>query len=107
MPALQIRDLPDALYEGLKARAKAEHRSLAQEATVAIERHLTVIDGGRPMDIQPQPRSIYNLSDDEGREERIAKRKTLFAKINSEPKVEIPDDFPSPEEIIRELRDSR
>lgn len=75
MPALQIRDLPSDLYEGLKARAKAEHRSLAQEATVAIERHLTLVEGGQAgtVSTQPRTRSIYELNDDEGREERIAK----------------------------------
>lgn len=33
MAILNIKNLPDHLYERLRARAKREHRSIAQEAT--------------------------------------------------------------------------
>jgi len=33
MAALNIKDFPDALYRKLKARAKKQHRSVAQEVT--------------------------------------------------------------------------
>lgn len=107
MPALQIRDLPDNLYDGLKLRAMRKHRSLAQEATVAIERHLMVIEGGYSGQYSGgnRDRSIYSMSDDEGREERIAKRKAIFAEIASMPKVEIPEDFPSIVELVHMGRD--
>jgi plasmid stability protein len=32
MPSLQIRDLPDDIYEALSFRATSEHRSLTQQA---------------------------------------------------------------------------
>ena len=32
MPSLQIRDLPDDIYEALSFRAASEHRSLTQQA---------------------------------------------------------------------------
>lgn len=38
MPSLQIRDLPDDVYEALAYRAEAEHRSLAQQAIVELRR---------------------------------------------------------------------
>ena len=38
MPSLQIRDLPDDVYEALAYRAQAEHRSLAQQAIVELRR---------------------------------------------------------------------
>jgi len=41
MPALQIRDLPDDLYERLKRLSEREHRSLAGQATVLLERALS------------------------------------------------------------------
>ena len=31
MPALQVRDFPDDLYEQLKAYAASQHRSIAQQ----------------------------------------------------------------------------
>lgn len=36
MPNLQIRDLPQDLYEALKTDAKMEQRSLTQQAIVAL-----------------------------------------------------------------------
>jgi len=36
MPSLQIRDLPDDVYQALAFRAEREHRSLAQQAIVEL-----------------------------------------------------------------------
>lgn len=38
MPSLQIRDMPEDVYEALSFRAKVEHRSLAQQAVVELRR---------------------------------------------------------------------
>lgn len=36
MASLQIRDMPEDLYESLKLRAEKDHRSLAQQALVLL-----------------------------------------------------------------------
>lgn len=38
MRSLQIRDLPEDVYEALAYRAEVEHRSLAQQAIVELRR---------------------------------------------------------------------
>jgi len=38
MPSLQVRDLPVNIYQRLQRKAKAEHRSLAQEAVITLAR---------------------------------------------------------------------
>jgi hypothetical protein len=38
MVSLQIRDMPPDVYEALAARAKAENRSMAQQAIVELRR---------------------------------------------------------------------
>jgi hypothetical protein len=38
MPSLQIRDMPSDVYEALAARARAENRSMAQQAMVELRR---------------------------------------------------------------------
>jgi hypothetical protein len=38
MPTLQIRDLPKNVYDALSAKARREHRSLAQQAIVELKR---------------------------------------------------------------------
>jgi plasmid stability protein len=40
MAVLQIRDLPDHLYDKLKSAAEREHRSLSQQAIALLERAL-------------------------------------------------------------------
>jgi plasmid stability protein len=40
MATLNVKNLPDALYRKLKARAKRERRSVAQEVTVLLTRAL-------------------------------------------------------------------
>lgn len=36
MASLQIRDMPEDLYESLRLRAEKDHRSLAQQAIVLL-----------------------------------------------------------------------
>lgn len=40
MAKLTVKDLPDALYEKLKSQAHTNHRSIASEVTVLLERAL-------------------------------------------------------------------
>jgi plasmid stability protein len=48
---LNIKNLPDPLYEKLKARAEREHRSIAQQVTQMLEEALR----------EPEPLSILEL----------------------------------------------
>lgn len=99
MPALQIRDLPQGLYDELRLRAEREHRSLAQQATVAIEQHLRLVP--------PVEQHVHLVTEEDERQTRIARRKALFEEIHATPPVDVPDDFPSSADIVRGLRDSR
>jgi plasmid stability protein len=80
MPSLQIRDLPDEVYEALSSRAKAGHRSLAQQAIVELRR-------------------IPELT---ARERRLEILKDLKKRIETEPPRRLPR---TPEEILREDRE--
>lgn len=40
MPIIQIRDVPDDVYQGVAAAARAEQRSLSQQAVVELRRAL-------------------------------------------------------------------
>jgi len=40
MATLQVRDLPDQIYEKLKKEAKKKHRSLAQQAIITLAKGL-------------------------------------------------------------------
>jgi plasmid stability protein len=51
MATLNVKNLPDALYRALQARAKRQHRSVAQEVTHILEQTL----------YEPQPLSILEM----------------------------------------------
>ncbi len=40
MPSLQVRNLPDALYQKLARAAAREHRSIAQQAVILLSKGL-------------------------------------------------------------------
>jgi len=44
MPALQIRNLPDNLYQALVRKAEEERRSLSQQAIVVLSQGLEAVD---------------------------------------------------------------
>lgn len=76
MPALQVRDFPEDLYEKLKEVAAREHRSVAQQTIVAVE---AMVSGEcAPAKVEPA-RTLYLDFDTEAkRAARIKKRKELF-----------------------------
>jgi plasmid stability protein len=80
MPSLQIRDLPEDVYEALAFRAEAEHRSLAQQAIVELRR-------------------IPELT---GRERRLDILKEMKKRIAAEPALRL---IPAAEDLVREDRE--
>ncbi len=48
MAIINIKNLPDSLYERLKARAQQQHRSVAQEVTHILDQ---VLGGADPLSI--------------------------------------------------------
>ena len=99
MPALQVRDFPDDLYEQLKAYAASQHRSIAQQTIVAVEQMLEAADAQHYWDghdlhrLERRPR-YFDFDTEAKRAARIEKRKELFAEIDKLPKFDVPDDFP-------------
>jgi|APSaa5957512622_1039677.scaffolds.fasta_scaffold15399_2 hypothetical protein len=80
MPTLQVREVPVAIYDALAKAASHEHRSLAQQTLVTLERGL-------------------GLSDD-----RMLKRKNLVERLAAENRQSHPQ-LPDPVRMIREDRE--
>jgi len=78
MPSLQVRELPESLYQKLKQEAEKEHRTLAQQAIVTLAR-------GLEQSVSP-----------------ANKRKKLLDLIKQE---ELPEKLTDPVKLIREDRD--
>ena len=80
MPLLQVRDMPEDLYEKLTYVAAKENRSIAQETIVLL-------------------RKALNLHD-----ERKLRRIKVLEEIKKN-KISNVNDFPDPVDLIREDRD--
>ena len=115
MPALQVKDFPAELYEELRACAAAEARSISQQ-TVSYQRENLRANrqiGGRTGWVfVPVERDAVRPGDrrrtaEEERQARIEHRKKVFERIDARPYIEIPDDFPSAAEIVRQMREER
>ena len=79
MASLQIRDLPDDVYETLSHRASQEGRSLAQQAIVELrkvpelearQRRLETLDRIRIRLGESEPRTLSRPPEDLVREDR-------------------------------------
>jgi hypothetical protein len=81
MPSLQVRELPEHIYQTLCHEADASHRSIAQQAVAALAK-------GLKLDLSPQMR-----------------RKALLAAIHGGGPQQDGSGLPDPALLIREDRD--
>jgi plasmid stability protein len=79
VPTLHLRNVPTTVYEQLRRRAKQNGRSMNAEALVLLEEAVE-------------------------REQRAATITDELRRLAYE--INLPDDAPKPEEIIREIRDA-
>jgi plasmid stability protein len=81
MPSLQVRDLPESIHLRLAERARREHRTISQEATVLLARALEV--------------SLGN----------VERRRSVLEGLKAEPLTAAPALLKPPEELVREDRE--
>ena len=81
MPILQVRDVPEDLYDALTKIARQENRSISQETIVLL-------------------RSALKL-----KEKRVTKRRELLSQISDFSQEREFDDLLDPVNLIREDRD--
>jgi hypothetical protein len=81
MPSLQVRELPEHIYQSLCHEAEASHRSIVQQAVAALAK-------GLQLDLAPQMR-----------------RKALLSAIRDGAVKHETSGLPDPAQLIREDRD--
>jgi plasmid stability protein len=59
MATLNVKNLPDALYEKLKARARQERRSVAQEVTLLLSAALDTQSSLSIMELQGLGKELW------------------------------------------------
>lgn len=81
MATLQIREVPETVYEALTEASKQARRSLTQQTLVTLER-------GLGLDEAPQQR-----------------RRRIISAVRNQAPIAQAEDLPSPEALVREDRD--
>lgn len=66
MATLNIKNLPDPLYEALKARAESEHRSVAQEVTHLLTQALAAREPLSILELQGLGKELWSGIDAAG-----------------------------------------
>ena len=115
MPALQVKDFPEELYDELRACATAEDRSISQQTIHVLREYLRAYRelGGRTGwvvsagEAAPARHGERQRIAEEERAARIERKRKVFERIHALPKFDLPDDFPSAAEIVRQMREER
>ncbi len=109
MPALQVRNFPVDLYERLRECAERDHRSIAQQTIIAVERMITATDqrlnesnaAPERSEQSARPRSFDTAGE---RANRIRRREEAFARMDE---IRWSDPVPTDEEIVATVHDGR
>lgn len=111
MPALQVKDFPDDLYEELRECAAEECRSVSQQTIYGLREFLRMRKAYQSVKnalwAAPYVTDLLEKEEEQKRLERVRKRHELLERIRERGPANIPDDFPSAAEIIREMREER
>lgn len=84
MPALQVRDFPEELYEQLRTYAAANHRSMAQQTIIAVEQMIHGNNGnGNAATAEGGTGVVINFDTEAKRQARIKKYEELFKRIDA------------------------
>ncbi|WP_172135420.1 argininosuccinate lyase [Adlercreutzia sp. ZJ473] len=111
MPALQVKDFPDDLYEELRECAAKECRSVSQQTIYGLREFLRMHKAQQAVKdaLWAAPYGADLLSEDEDRErrKRAKRRRALNDRIDELGPADIPASFPDAAELIRLMREER
>lgn len=102
MPALQVKDFPDELYDALKSYAAQEHRSMSQQTVVAVEEMLSQAQGGARS--AEGVATIVHFDSPADRERRIERRRAALQVARG---VRWEGGRPTAEELVRTIHQGR
>ena len=102
MPALQVREFPEELYEELRAYAALHHRSMAQQTVAAVDRMIHGDAGGE----RSKGARVVSFESSAERERRLEKRRGIFARAEERRRVAACL-MPEPSALLAEARAER
>lgn len=87
MPALQVRDFPQPLYDELKVYAAQNHRSIAQQVIVAVEDMIRPKPKITAVPLQQKSTGSVPIDLEGAQQARIEKRRAIFADAEIQPEI--------------------
>ena len=119
MPALQVKDCPDDVYQRLRICAAEENRSISQQALTIIEGFLNARDSGKV-----QQRNLVSdaaffadgvslsaagrvcrYSNERDDTDYLARRREVLELLSELPPIPVSEKAPSTAEILRQIRE--
>lgn len=120
MPALQVKDFPSDLYDGLRECAAEQDRNISQQTVHILREYLRAYKqlggsigweaSGAESEANQKP-ALEIFTDgkvlDQEAKMRIERRKRAFEKIDALPKPKSSSNEPGAAELIRQMREER
>lgn len=97
MPALQVKDCPAMVYDRLRECAAHENRSISQQALTIIQEYLG-LRGSAASPVTSGPPAVSSV------EERMARRRMAFQRIEELRPLPITDASPGSAELLDAVR---
>lgn len=108
MPALQVRDFPEELYNQLRSCAAEQDRSISQQTTYVLRRFLEGYQQGMAEEQAAGAARGAVLGSVVGSGARIERRRRNLMRLEASFEGESgPDSLPSSVDMIREMREER
>ena len=111
MPALQVKDCPDELYERLRICASEQNRSISQQTVTILEEYLGMRPALRPVasTLSNEPRVsqrhlMYSTDNRDG-VDYLTRRSKVFEEIAQLPPIPITETAPRTDIILAQIRE--
>lgn len=111
MPALQVKDFPEDLYEELRQTAAEDCRSVSQQTVYILREYLRYRDAFEAVKhakwALPLATDLLPASEEAERRARAERRRKVFERIHERGPIEAPEGLPDAAELVRSMRDER
>lgn len=108
MPALQVRDFPEELYNQLRSCAAEQDRSISQQTTYVLRRFLEGYQRGMTEAEAASAAWDVTCAGAAGPSARTERRRRSFMRLEASFEgAPGPDSLPSSVDMIREMREER
>lgn len=105
MPALQVKDCPEHIYESLRTCAAEENRSISQQALTIIQRYLEMRESAGDVELLSPSIRRPSYASEAATTDYVEKRKAIFERMAELKPIPVSRKSPAAAEILRQIRE--